>query len=459
MAQLDRTDGLVGNAAVKYPCRMASTAVLVLSGLQTIDGVVGAQDDRVLVKDNASVANGIYVMDSGDWERAQDADNDGAFTEGSLVKVNQGTQAGFWYVTNTGTITPDSTVITFTRASTVLATIGLFWQAILVLTTTLASRQALLLDKHGADVPAVAALNLDTSTGDLVDVTGNTGITSIVLSEGVEKTVRFTGTPLISNGASLILPGSADIKAAAGDYAVFRGYAAGVVRCVEYNRLSQHGADVASAATIDLTGASGDLIDVTGAVTITAITLAEGRSAVVRFTGALTLTNGASLVLPGAANIVTAAGDFAIFRGYAGGVVRCVSYVKASGAPVTMSPITASLGADVNLNNTANYFDGPSIAQGAVGTWFVVAKACFRDSAGASFFLAKLWDGTTVIDSAEFASAAANAEMSATLCGFISAPVGNLRLSGRDVTSTNGKMFFNATGLSKDSTITAIRIA
>lgn len=94
------------------------------------------------------------------------------------------------------------------------------------------------------------------------------------------------------------------------------------------------GTDIASAATINLDTATGNLVDVTGTTTITAITLSVGRERVVRFTGALTLTHGASLVLPGAANITTAAGDFAIFRGYASGVVRCVLYQKASGVAV-----------------------------------------------------------------------------------------------------------------------------
>lgn len=94
------------------------------------------------------------------------------------------------------------------------------------------------------------------------------------------------------------------------------------------------GADIASATTINLTTATGDVVDVTGTTTITAVTLAEGESRTVRFTGALTLTHGASLVLPGAANITTAAGDYAIFRGYASSVVRCVAYVKASGKAV-----------------------------------------------------------------------------------------------------------------------------
>ena len=102
-----------------------------------------------------------------------------------------------------------------------------------------------------------------------------------------------------------------------------------------YNNLRTRGADIVSASTIDLTTTTGDLVDVTGTTTITAITLADGDERTVRFTGILTLTHGSSLVLPGAANITTAAGDFAIVRGYAAGVVRCILYSKASGAAVT----------------------------------------------------------------------------------------------------------------------------
>jgi hypothetical protein len=103
------------------------------------------------------------------------------------------------------------------------------------------------------------------------------------------------------------------------------------------------GTTVASAATTNLETATGDCVDVSGTTTITAITLSEGHERTVRFQGALTLTNGASLVLPGAANIVTAAGDMAKFRGYASGVVRCVSYSKLSGLPVIDNDLKANV--------------------------------------------------------------------------------------------------------------------
>lgn len=103
--------------------------------------------------------------------------------------------------------------------------------------------------------------------------------------------------------------------------------------------LSTKGADIASATTTDLSTATGDFVDITGTTTITGLgTLAAGIERTVRFTGALTLThNATSLILPGAANITTAADDRAIFRSLGSGNWLCVSYNKASGAAVVSS--------------------------------------------------------------------------------------------------------------------------
>lgn len=102
----------------------------------------------------------------------------------------------------------------------------------------------------------------------------------------------------------------------------------------ERAKLGVLGTSIASASTLNVEAATGQLIDVTGTTTITAITLSEGHVRMVRFTGALTLTHGSSLVLPTAANITTAAGDVAVFAGYASGVVRCLGYTRASGEPL-----------------------------------------------------------------------------------------------------------------------------
>jgi hypothetical protein len=89
------------------------------------------------------------------------------------------------------------------------------------------------LSVHGADIAAAATLNLDTATGNFVHVTGNTTITAITLTDGRQRTVLFTGTPLLTNGASLVLPGGGNIQVGAGDIAVFVADGS-VVRCSDY---------------------------------------------------------------------------------------------------------------------------------------------------------------------------------------------------------------------------------
>lgn len=135
----------------------------------------------------------------------------------------------------------------------------------------------------------------------------------------------------------------------ASDMVATADVSAGAMKRVKPWRLSRgvKGADIASAATLNLDNATGDIVDVTGTTGITAITLAEGRRQTVRFTGILTITNGASLVNLTGANITTAAGDFAVFRGYASGVVRMTHYSRASGAAL-VTGVGGSTGATDN---------------------------------------------------------------------------------------------------------------
>ncbi len=96
------------------------------------------------------------------------------------------------------------------------------------------------------------------------------------------------------------------------------------------------GSDIASATTTNIGAATGEFVDVTGTTTITGLgTIAAGIVRTVRFTGALTLThNGTSLILPGGANITTAANDTAIFRSLGSGNWLCIEYKKQSGVAV-----------------------------------------------------------------------------------------------------------------------------
>ena len=93
------------------------------------------------------------------------------------------------------------------------------------------------------------------------------------------------------------------------------------------------GADIVSAAAL-APGTDGNYFDVTGVVTITSInTVAVGAVLRLHFDGILTLTHHATdLILPGGADILTAAGDEATFVEYATGDWRCIGYVGGSKA-------------------------------------------------------------------------------------------------------------------------------
>jgi len=67
-------DSLAQGLDAKASCAAATTANVTLSGTQTIDGYALAVGQRVLVKDQSAAAdNGIYVVASGSWSRAADA--------------------------------------------------------------------------------------------------------------------------------------------------------------------------------------------------------------------------------------------------------------------------------------------------------------------------------------------------------------------------------------------------
>src|SRR6185437_14316912 len=66
-----------------------------------------------------------------------------------------------------------------------------------------------------------------------------------------------------------------------------------------------------------------------------------------------------------------------------------------------LAGITNSLGSNAALNNST-FTDGPSVAQGSTGTWFVSGNVLVEDTGvGGGGIACKLWDGTAVIDSTD----------------------------------------------------------
>ena len=106
---------------------------------------------------------------------------------------------------------------------------------------------------------------------------------------------------------------------------------------------------VASASTVNLGAAGSPNVSITGTTTITSFgtgaLLATPLYRVV-FAGVLQLThNGTSLILPGGANITTAAGDNLVAQYLGSGNWRVLSYTKVSGLPVkgTSTPVASNL--------------------------------------------------------------------------------------------------------------------
>lgn len=113
-------EGLKPKAAV----RAATTASITLSGLQTVDDVVLAAGDRVLVKDQSAASeNGIYdVVDGGSWVRSSDMDELAPVDEvnGAYTFVQEGTSnagKGFVQTGSVSDIGVDDLVFIFFNSS------------------------------------------------------------------------------------------------------------------------------------------------------------------------------------------------------------------------------------------------------------------------------------------------------------------------------------------------------
>lgn len=125
-----------------------------------------------------------------------------------------------------------------------------------------------------------------------------------------------------------------------------------------------------------------------------------------------------------------------------------------------MTGVNGILGADILLNNSGLYFDGPQVAQGNVGTWFVHGTVTLLDPVTApSTIHCRLWDGLNILSSTTVRLTAAAGGFTASLSGIIANPAGNLRISCNQPAATTGKILFNSSGTNKDSTINAVRIA
>ncbi|WP_239499327.1 phage tail protein [Pseudomonas putida] len=153
----------------KQSVRVATTANMVLSAPQTIDGVAVIAGDRVLVK-NQTLAkdNGLYVVANGAWSRSEDADSSVEVTSALQVSVEQGaTQADTrWQLVTDGVIVLGTTALVFQNvtygfaplASPALVGVPTAPTAALGANTTQIATTAFVQQEMAADLATIAPL-------------------------------------------------------------------------------------------------------------------------------------------------------------------------------------------------------------------------------------------------------------------------------------------------------------
>ncbi|MFI6900329.1 hypothetical protein ACIBKY_03655 [Nonomuraea sp. NPDC050394] len=112
-ARLADVHAAAAGISVKPAVRVATTATITLSGLQTIDGVSVQAGDRVLVKNQTTTTqNGLYTAASGAWTRTTDALNPNTF-----VFVSEGTSLAEtgWAISTNGAIVVGTTAIAWAQ--------------------------------------------------------------------------------------------------------------------------------------------------------------------------------------------------------------------------------------------------------------------------------------------------------------------------------------------------------
>lgn len=86
-------DAAISGLSWKRAVKAGTTADIVLSGLQTIDGIILVDGDRILVKNQTTpISNGIYICSSSVWERSSDFNDVSPIDEinGAAVFIEEG---------------------------------------------------------------------------------------------------------------------------------------------------------------------------------------------------------------------------------------------------------------------------------------------------------------------------------------------------------------------------------
>lgn len=151
------------------------------------------------------------------------------------------------------------------------------------------------------------------------------------------------------------------------------GLAAGTVAgdSLRWEQLFNQGVeqDIASAATVDVGALNTTIARITGTITITSFGTNYNGPRFVRFAGILTLThNATTLILPGAANITTAAGDRAILTpvGNPSNGWQVLAYQRADGTALAGGVLPGSISASGLTMDADRFLARSTASTGAI---------------------------------------------------------------------------------------------
>lgn len=194
-------------SAIKEPCRAGTTASITLSGLQTVDSVVLAANNRVLVKNQASVpSNGIYLVQSGAWLRSPDADRSASMTPGFTVVVTEGGQADTtWILATNAPIVLGTTALTFSQATGATIPDSSIVGPIVTGEAVAAGQVVTVLNDTGT-----AKIYLSDADGAALRADA-IGLVVVAAGSGVSTTIRVGGEMSTADGVWDVVPATADV--------------------------------------------------------------------------------------------------------------------------------------------------------------------------------------------------------------------------------------------------------
>lgn len=192
----------------KESVRAATTTNITLSGVQTIDGVSLVEGDRVLVKNQSTAsANGIYVVGSGAWTRATDADSSEEVTSGMFTFVEEGTlnKNTGWVLSTANPIVVGTTALAFVQfsgAGAITAGNGLTQTGTTLSVVGTANRISV--SSGGVDIASTYAGQSSITTLGTIGTGTWQGSTVGVPYGGTGRTTLSSGDYLVGNGAGAI---------------------------------------------------------------------------------------------------------------------------------------------------------------------------------------------------------------------------------------------------------------